>query len=229
MLDDSYGSVGPVRSIRNKFSSEARTRGSILLNASKDTASPFQWPSASKGFVPAVENNLEQGETSEQCRGDYSGNRLEKPAPRLDPSPSQSVKRILEQLDRSKPTPKEKAAELNLAMSWRKSRPEVSDAVQKNVSFLDSEKIGPLKNTDSLEPKLLSQGNENEGNSTRVTQSHKRSTEAEDGVVTSSKSCGMFFGNPGATNGVNAGSFSPQLKRFQQVYYLCIVLHHDAL
>lgn len=214
--DDSYGSVGPVRGIRNEFSSEARTRGSILLNASKDAASPFQWPGASESYTPTVENNIEQGETSEQWRGDYSGNRFKEPAPLLNPSPSQAVKKILEQLDRSKPTPKEKVAELNLAMSWRKSPPEVSDAVQKNVSFLDSEKFGPLKNTDSCEPRLLSQGNQNDGNSTRLTRLQKRSTEAEDGVVTSSKSSGMFIGNSGTTNGVNAGSFSPQMKRFQQ-------------
>lgn len=228
MLDDSYGSVGPVRSIRNKFSSEARSRGSILLNASKDAASPFQWPSASKGFVPRVENNLEQGETSEQQFRDYSGNRLEEPAPLLNSSPNQAVGRILEQLDRRMPTTKEKEAELNLAMSWRKSRPEVSDVVKKNVSFLDAEKSGPLKNTDPLEPKLLSQGNVNEGNSTRVSQLHKRSTEAEDSVVTSSKSSGMFFGNSGTTNGVNAGTFSPQIKSSPQVYDLSIVLYHDA-
>lgn len=211
MVDDGYGSVGPIRRMRNRFTSEARPRGSILLRPSKHASSPFQQPSVSKHFAPTLEKNLEPGETS-------TGNRFEGSVPLLNPSSSQAVKKILEQLDRNKPTPKEKAAELQLVTSWRESPPETSHSIQKeNINSLGSAKFYSLKNTDSVQPELLSEGNKSEGNLNSQVKFQKRNVDAE---VKSSKASGIIIGDPGASNGVSAGTSFSQMKSFQQVYDL---------
>lgn len=126
----SYGSVGPIRRIRNKFGSESRPRRSIFLN-STNASSPLEKVGASKLFLPAAGKNLEVGQTSgvEKCQSvDHRIGRSEEAMPLISSS-NETVRKILEQLDRHKPTPAEKAAELKLASEWKKyPGKEISDS-----------------------------------------------------------------------------------------------------
>ncbi|MCD9558436.1 hypothetical protein HAX54_015810 [Datura stramonium] len=125
----SYGSAGPIRRIRNKFGSESRPRRSIFLN-STNASSPLEKAAASKLFLPAAGKNLEVGQTSAVDKYqsvDHSVGRSEEVKPCISSS-NETVRKILEQLDRHKPTPAEKAAELKLASEWKKyPRKEISD------------------------------------------------------------------------------------------------------
>ncbi|CAH1432836.1 unnamed protein product [Lactuca virosa] len=89
---DVYGSVGPIRRVRNKFPFEPQSE---------------RRSSASRSFVPDFQKNLEA-----------SGSSITSGAS------SETVRKIMEQLDRHKPTPKEKADELKLATEWKKSSSE---------------------------------------------------------------------------------------------------------
>lgn len=127
----SYGSVGPIRRIRNKFGSESRPRKSIFLN-SPNASSPLEKVGASKLFLPAAAGkNLEVGQTSglEKYQSvDHRVGTSEEPMPLISSS-NDAVRKILEQLDRHKPTPAEKAAELKLASKWKKyPGKEISDS-----------------------------------------------------------------------------------------------------
>ncbi|KAL3362926.1 hypothetical protein AABB24_012296, partial [Solanum stoloniferum] len=126
----SYGSVGPIRRIRNKFGSESRPRKSIFLN-SPNASSPLEKVGASKLFLPAAGKNLEVGQTSgvEKYQSvDHRVGRSEEAIPLISSS-NDTVRKILEQLDRHKPTPAEKAAELKLASEWKKyPGKEISDS-----------------------------------------------------------------------------------------------------
>ncbi|KAK4713090.1 hypothetical protein R3W88_018997 [Solanum pinnatisectum] len=126
----SYGSVGPIRRIRNKFGSESRPRKSIFLN-SPNASSALEKVGASKLFLPAAGKNLEVGQTSgvEKYQSvDHRVGRSEEAIPLISSS-NDAVRKILEQLDRHKPTPAEKAAELKLASEWKKyPGKEISDS-----------------------------------------------------------------------------------------------------
>ncbi|XP_055822702.1 nuclear pore complex protein NUP1 isoform X2 [Solanum dulcamara] len=126
----SYGSVGPIRRIRNKFGSESRPRKSIFLN-STNASSPLEKVGASKLFLPAAGKNLEAGQTSgvEKYQSvDHRVGRSEEAMPLISSS-NETVRKILEQLDRHKPTPAEKAAELKVASEWKKyPGKEISDS-----------------------------------------------------------------------------------------------------
>ncbi|XP_049359645.1 nuclear pore complex protein NUP1 isoform X2 [Solanum verrucosum] len=126
----SYGSVGPIRRIRNKFGSESRPRKSIFLN-SPNASSPLEKVGVSKLFLPAAGKNLEVGQTSgvEKYQSvDHRVGRSEEAIPLISSS-NDTVRKILEQLDRHKPTPAEKAAELKLASKWKKyPGKEISDS-----------------------------------------------------------------------------------------------------
>ncbi|XP_049413156.1 nuclear pore complex protein NUP1-like isoform X2 [Solanum stenotomum] len=126
----SYGSVGPIRRIRNKFGSESRPRKSIFLN-SPNASSPLEKVGASKLFLPAAGKNLEVGQTSgveKYQSADHRVVRSEEAIPLISSS-NDTVRKILEQLDRHKPTPAEKAAELKLASEWKKyPGKEISDS-----------------------------------------------------------------------------------------------------
>ncbi|GAA0143077.1 hypothetical protein LIER_03842 [Lithospermum erythrorhizon] len=114
-LQDHHGSVGPIRRMRSKFSSESRSRGSIF-------SKPLVEVSNGSKVLPA-EKNLEPNDTRNNSKalpvgigpsGSEDSNSF------LTPSTSQAVRRILEHLDRTKPTPKQKAAEVERATAWRK-------------------------------------------------------------------------------------------------------------
>ncbi|XP_059287877.1 nuclear pore complex protein NUP1 isoform X1 [Lycium ferocissimum] len=126
----SYGSAGPIRRIRNKFGSESRPRRSIFLN-SPNASSPSEKVGASKLFLPPAGKNLEVGQTSgvEKSQSvDHRVGRSEEATPHISSS-NETVRKILEQLDRHKPTPAEKETELKLASEWKKyPRNEISDS-----------------------------------------------------------------------------------------------------
>ncbi|KAJ9548676.1 hypothetical protein OSB04_021219 [Centaurea solstitialis] len=119
VMDGGYGSVGPIRRVRNKFASVPGLEG---------PSSPFsaQVPSssgASRSFLPLFQKNPETSGTS----GNSNVNTVDRheqtfkgEATPAGPS-NETVRKILEQLDRHKPTPKEKAAELKLATEWKRS------------------------------------------------------------------------------------------------------------
>ncbi|KAL3532319.1 hypothetical protein ACH5RR_005840 [Cinchona calisaya] len=221
--DNSYGSIGPIRRVQNKFASETRPRGSIFLKSSKDAPLPVNQPVVSQGHVPDLEKNLEPSETStsKQQPGDHAGKRVGN-NPLLYPSSSQAVKRILEQLDRHKPTPQEKAEELKLAAAWKKSPPEASQAMLKeNASFTHAGEFGSLKKPDLFDTKLLSEENKLGGNSKSQVESLERSIEAKDAVLPSSNAPATSFIDSMIKSDANSGPLfsvksTSQLKSFQE-------------
>ncbi|GER47387.1 nucleoporin-related [Striga asiatica] len=125
---DRYGSVGPIRHIKNRFSSEVRPRGSIF-NPPKDNPTQVVKP-AFGGFIRNTEKTQGIGETSvasKYCSGNNTSVSSDRDISNQNSAYSDSVRKILEHLDRNKPTPKEKEAELRLATAWRKSPPEATD------------------------------------------------------------------------------------------------------
>ncbi|VFQ73626.1 unnamed protein product [Cuscuta campestris] len=100
VFDQGYGSVGPIRRIRNKLGTEPRPKKSIFLNPSK-AASEIEKSLVPKTFLPSLTKNKEIGHAGETSKT------VQNEASRI----------ILEHISRHKPTPKEKAYELNLATS----------------------------------------------------------------------------------------------------------------
>lgn len=100
VFDQGYGSVGPIRRIRNKLGTEPRPKKSIFLNPSK-AASEIEKSLVPRTFLPSLTKNKEIGHAEETSKT------VQNEASRI----------ILEHISRHKPTPKEKAYELNLATS----------------------------------------------------------------------------------------------------------------
>nr|GLL27333.1 nuclear pore complex protein NUP1-like isoform X1 [Ipomoea trifida] len=153
VYDYGYGSAGPIRRIRNRFSSESHHTGSIFLNSSKPTHSPIEKLTASKIFLPSIGKNMEIGESSGTSMPDIKGACTSGHA-----FPSEATTRmIIDHLNRHKPTPKEKAAELKLATEWNKSPgAEVSDARPNESALpqhLGNSKVG--KRTELANPESL--------------------------------------------------------------------------
>ncbi|KVI11666.1 hypothetical protein Ccrd_009926 [Cynara cardunculus var. scolymus] len=115
VMDGGYGSVGPIRHVRKIFASEPGLEGpSSLFSAQVPSSS-----GASRSFIPVFQKNPETSGTS----GTSNVNTVDTFKGEATPAgPSnETVRKILEQLDRHKPTPKEKAAELKLATEWKRS------------------------------------------------------------------------------------------------------------
>ncbi|XP_031098329.1 uncharacterized protein LOC116002355 [Ipomoea triloba] len=118
VFESSYGSVGPIRRMRNKLGSETQPRKSIFLNPSKG-ASPIEKPFAPKMFLPAVGTNKGIDETIGTSKSNIVDHAV----------PTETTRIMLEHFNRHKPTPREKADELKLATDWKKpSWADVSDA-----------------------------------------------------------------------------------------------------
>nr|GMD82756.1 nuclear pore complex protein NUP1 isoform X2 [Ipomoea batatas] len=118
VFESSYGSVGPIRRMRNKLGSETQPRKSIFLNPSKG-ASPIEKPFAPKMFLPAVGTTKGIDETIGTSKSNIVDHAV----------PTETTRIILEHFNRHKPTPREKADELKLATAWKKpSWADVSDA-----------------------------------------------------------------------------------------------------
>lgn len=117
VMDGGYGSVGPIRRVRNKFASEPQSEGPRTLSSAQLPSSS----NASRSFVPVFQKNLiTAGGTSNPQTTDKNEQTNKAETSPTGPS-NETVRKILEQLDRHKPTPKEKAAELKLATEWKRS------------------------------------------------------------------------------------------------------------
>lgn len=116
VMNGGYGSIGPIRRIRNKFASEPQSEGPRMPSSAQIASSS----SASRSFVPVFQKNPGTTGTPNLRTADkheQTSKGEENPA---GPS-NETVRKILEHLDRHKPTPKEKAAELKLATEWKRS------------------------------------------------------------------------------------------------------------
>ncbi|KAI3513801.1 hypothetical protein L1887_11969 [Cichorium endivia] len=113
VMDGGYGSVGPIRRVRNKFASEPRSEG----------------PKASRSFVPVFQKNPEASGSS----GSISIRTVDKGGPS-----NETVRKIMEQLDRHKPTPKEKAEELKIATQWKRFPSQDNNSIPKENTILET-------------------------------------------------------------------------------------------
>ncbi|XP_057436015.1 nuclear pore complex protein NUP1 [Lotus japonicus] len=109
-LGSGYGSVGPIRSTRRKFGVQSTSRrpaySSLSIPSQRESSGVIE------GFTPTVTKSTD---------ADGMGNN-HKPLGFKGGVPmhtSLMAKKILEHIDRSVPTPKEKSAELNLATKWK--------------------------------------------------------------------------------------------------------------
>ncbi|KAK2966216.1 hypothetical protein RJ640_010033 [Escallonia rubra] len=164
-VDGGYRSVGPIRRLRNKFASEASPRGSSSLYTVQYSPSEVDKSNVSKSFLPTRENNLELGgvDGTSNCQSvDHTAHSTEEGIPNQNTPSSQAVRRILEHLDRHKPTPKEKAAELKLATEWKKNPPsEYTDVTQKASTSLGSTGGFDMHKTRDSADQCSAEGNSN--------------------------------------------------------------------
>ncbi|KAF8406930.1 hypothetical protein HHK36_006051 [Tetracentron sinense] len=123
MLDDDFGSVGPFRRRFQKFASTTSSIGAATSHPTKYGSLWTENSITSEGFFPTVKKNLEPEASS--------GTPKFQPVISMVPSfnvgvstihsqSSEVARKILEHLDRTVPTPKEKSAELKLATAWKK-------------------------------------------------------------------------------------------------------------
>ncbi|KAA8535108.1 hypothetical protein F0562_030111 [Nyssa sinensis] len=164
VLNDGYGSVGPIRRIRHKFGSEAPRRGSVSFHSSQNGPSQVENSSISKSFFPATKKNLEPGtsSSSEFQSVENMVHSSEVGVSTLKLSSSKAVRAILEHLDGNKPTPKEKSAELKLATSWKNpSSSQMTDVVPKELSSsLHFGVFDSCKNTDLVVSEVSAKKND---------------------------------------------------------------------
>ncbi|GLT53861.1 hypothetical protein SLA2020_271000 [Shorea laevis] len=136
-LDSDYGSVGPIRKIRHKPLANSSSRGSAYFRSSLDGPSQVENSNASEGFLPAVKKNMVLGGISGTSKSKLHSSEVG--VPMVHPHTNQMARKILEHIDRTQPTPKEKSAELERAATWKK--PESSD-----VTFAMSNEHNSLPN-----------------------------------------------------------------------------------
>ncbi|GMP60138.1 hypothetical protein CsSME_00023134 [Camellia sinensis var. sinensis] len=183
--NDRNGSVGPIRRLRHKFTSEAPPRGSVSFRLSQNGPPHAENSSASKGFLPSIKRNLEAGTstTTEFQSVDNMKNNSEVGIPTLQTT-NPAVRAILEHLDRNTPTPREKSAELQLATACKKSpSSEVANAMPKERTSLPHfEGFNFHKNT-SLVNRESSAQERNRGNSNYQVKPQERSTSEATDVV----------------------------------------------
>ncbi|KAM3360666.1 nuclear pore complex protein NUP1 isoform X1 [Capsicum galapagoense] len=228
----SYGSVGPIRRIRNKFGSESRPRRSIFLN-STNASSPLEKVGASKLFLPAVGTNMEVGQTSgvEKYQSvDHRVGRSEEAMPHISSS-NEAVRKILEQLDRHKPTPAEKAAELKLVSEWKKfPSKEISDSAPKGkMKSSNLGEFGMRMNNGMASSQSSKEGDKGMVNQLEISQ-ERTTSEADTGTDASAKAASIAnvfvtttkadtvpaFTSKGANSQVKSffsGSHTPSLRK----------------
>lgn len=151
--DSDYGSVGPMRRIRHKPLAKSSSRGSAYFRSSLDGPSQVENSNVSEGFLPAVKKNMALGGTSGTSNSKSLNSKpqsSEVGVPMVHPHTNQMARKILEHLDRSQPSPKDKSAELERAATWKK--PESSDAT--NVMSNEHNSLpNSYKNRDQIELK----------------------------------------------------------------------------
>ncbi|KAI3801840.1 hypothetical protein L1987_29957 [Smallanthus sonchifolius] len=124
VMDGGYGSVGPIRRIRNKFASEPQSEGPRSFSSAQIASSS----NASRSFVPVFQKKPVTAASSNLYTAEKHEQTFKNDASSAGPS-NETVKKILEQLDRHKPTPKEKAAELKLAAEWKRPPSQNSNSI----------------------------------------------------------------------------------------------------
>lgn len=124
VMDGGYGSVGPIRRSRNKLVSEPYSEGPRSFSSAHIASSS----NPSRSFVPVFQKNPITPATSNVHTAEKYKQAFKNDAISIGPS-NETVKKILDQLDRHKPTPKEKAAELKLATEWKSSAPENTNSI----------------------------------------------------------------------------------------------------
>ncbi|OIS96731.1 PREDICTED: nuclear pore complex protein NUP1 [Nicotiana attenuata] len=195
----SYGSAGPIRRIRNKFGSESRPQRSIFLNP-RNASSPLGKIGASEVFSPASRKNLEVGQPSgveKDQSVEHRAGRSEEAMPL-----NETVRKILEQLDRHKPTPAEKEAELKLASEWKKyPRNEISDSTPngKTKSSHFGE-YGMRRNNGLAASRLSKDGDIGTVNHVEISQEQtvREADAAADASAKASSIAGVFVATTGA-------------------------------
>ncbi|EPS59082.1 hypothetical protein M569_15728 [Genlisea aurea] len=115
---DASRSGGPIHRIRSRFASEIRPGASVFSSSAKQLSSINGTPHALEGSsVFRKQDAPGPNETKGALKNLPGDDSSEHPSL----SSSRTVRAILEHLDRNKPTPKEKEAELQLLTSWRES------------------------------------------------------------------------------------------------------------
>lgn len=146
--DGDYGSVGPIRRVRNKFS--------IGTPWKFDNFPPLAGPSQREktnlplASLPTYRKNIDDTGTSNTLEPRWADDRpqsLDIGVPTIPRHSSQMARKILEHLDRKIPTPKEKYAELKLATSWKKDIP--SDFVSVGDAAIPRENMEKCGNADT--------------------------------------------------------------------------------
>ncbi|KAK6945112.1 hypothetical protein RJ641_026214 [Dillenia turbinata] len=163
-----YGSAGPIRRVRHRFVSQSASRGPSSLRSSQTVPPAAEDADIPGTSFPVMKKNSVHGTTSSSSKHFSLSNKpdsFEVSTPTAHPRSTLMAKQILEHLDRTVPSPKDKAAELKLASSWRKTtRSEVATILSNeqisstHAAFFDSDKNA------SLIDHSLSQGNQDKGN-----------------------------------------------------------------
>lgn len=227
---NAYGSVGPIRRIRNKFASEVRPRGSIFLSSPKEIPPKAPTTQEFGGFLPSAEKNIIPGETSGVSKY-LSGENVSLPSDRgissTNLSASQAARKALEFLDRNKPTPKQKEAELKLATAWGSS-PDATDVSNvDNRSSAHIEDPASHKNTDKLGPNFPPEFNKSSRKFNFSGNLHaKGMNEARDAATGTAKASNSTFS--GSSNSIPGGNAMPvfglQTQNWNKVFNLFLWL-----
>ncbi|XP_042498321.1 nuclear pore complex protein NUP1 [Macadamia integrifolia] len=168
ILDDGLGSVGPIRRIRQKVVSttSSRVAGSPYPASSRSLWTEDSDPS--KTFLPTFKRNLDPGASSSGNSafqpGDINGSSYNVGATTVHPQSSELARKILEHLDRTVPTPKEKSAELKLAMVQKKPHSEFTTSrSNEQIGRLHVEDSDSQKTSNLLGENFSAQENEDRG------------------------------------------------------------------
>lgn len=234
---DGYGSVGPIRRIRNKFASEVRPRGSVFRSSS--TGFPSLNATPTDFGVFSTSRDLEPGEisgASKKWSGDYVPIPSDKVVSNSHLSSSQAARKMLEHLDRNKPTPKEKETELKMVKSWRKSPFEANDTVNKDS--INSVHIGEPashKNIDAAVQNILEEINKSSKYNFTANYHDKGTDEASNvvnGNATASGSVSTGFKISSGRNFLpsfaNMGTSGPAVKAFNKSVFAATTNHAQS-
>ncbi|GMI97664.1 NUCLEOPORIN 82 [Hibiscus trionum] len=151
IMDNGHGSVGPIRRIRQKGTAETPSRGSVYSHSSLNGSFPVVNSNVSKGLSPSIKRNMEQGGTSSSSSVFQSVDKnrsSEMGMPPVHPHSSQMARTILDHLDRTLVTPKEKSEELKIATSWK-----ISQSSDANTAVLTGHNNVPNLGLDSSKSK----------------------------------------------------------------------------
>ncbi|XP_073307796.1 uncharacterized protein [Primulina huaijiensis] len=209
---DVYGSVGPIRRIRNKFASEVRPRESMILSSLKDVPSEKLNSNSFSGFLLTTNKNLEPGKKSgtSKCLTDANASGFsDRVLQNANSFCSPAVKRILEHLDRKKPTPKEKEAEIKFVTEWKKFSSDAGDTIhEENISSLHSGELASLKNAGLSGLNSPLEINKGSSSSNYFVKLNDKGMDmaAKDAVNVNPKAPSTIFVNSGMVPGANAVS-----------------------